>query len=94
MKNSKNNNINLVFSFMHLVSVYPTNRTNFTKKSEAIVKGQCEWLIQDICSNSNFKSHLSSKYKTFLHFDQYYGILAAQYGSWEILWRVQSSYVV
>ena len=27
MKNSKNNNINLGFSFMYLVSVYPTNRT-------------------------------------------------------------------
>ena len=27
MKNSKNNNIILSFSFMYLVSVYPTNRT-------------------------------------------------------------------
>ena len=27
MKNSKNNNIILGFSFMYLVSVYPTNRT-------------------------------------------------------------------
>ena len=33
MKNSKNNNITLglVFSFMRLVSVYPTNRTNQSK---------------------------------------------------------------
>ena len=27
MKNSKNDNIILVFSFLYLVSVYPTNRT-------------------------------------------------------------------
>ena len=27
MKNSNNNNIILGFSFMYLVSVYPTNRT-------------------------------------------------------------------
>ena len=30
MKNSKNNNIILGFSFMYLVSVYPTNRTKKT----------------------------------------------------------------
>ena len=31
MKNSKNNNIILDFSFMYLVSVHPTNRTQVTK---------------------------------------------------------------
>ena len=32
MKNSKNNNIILGFSFMYLVSVYPTNRTEDTRE--------------------------------------------------------------
>ena len=31
MKNSKNNNIILSFSFMHLVSLYPTNTTIFAE---------------------------------------------------------------
>ena len=40
MKNSKNNNIILGFSFMYLVSVYPTNRTisKFPKDDKDIHK--------------------------------------------------------
>ena len=61
MKNSKNNNIILDFSFMYLVSVYPTNRT-FSWKTNATGRvllyspygspekqgSESEWLINQL----------------------------------------------
>ena len=43
MKNSKNNNIMLDFTFMYLVSVYPTNRTIVLKIREKLIIEEMIW---------------------------------------------------